>query len=53
MKKQGFVPYAYRFGLYNHGAWKSYRIALEKDWQPYLDGKIAFAEAIRALVRDI
>ena len=45
-----FVPYAYRFGLYNHGAWKVYRIALEKEWQPYLDGKTEFTDTIRALV---
>ena len=52
-QKPTFVPYAYRFGLYNHGAWKVYRMALEKDWQPYLDGKIEFADAIRALVNDL
>ncbi len=52
-EKATFVPYAYRFGLYNRGAWKIYRIALEKDWQPCLDGKTAFADAVRSLVRDI
>ena len=45
-----FVPYAYRYGLYTHGKWKNYRIVLEKDWQPYLDKKIEFHTAIRALV---
>ena len=48
-----FIPYAYRFGLYDHGAWKSYRIALEKDWQPYLEGKTEFKEAIHVLVSDL
>jgi hypothetical protein len=52
-QKSDYVPYAYSFGLYNHGMWKAYRIALEKDWQPYLDGKVEFEDAIRALVRNL
>jgi hypothetical protein len=48
-----FTPYAYRFGLYNHDAWKTYRVVLEKDWQPYLGGQVGFDSAIRRLVGDL
>lgn len=46
-----YVPYADRFGIYNNG-WLGYRAALEREWQPYLDGKIGFDEALEAVVRD-
>jgi hypothetical protein len=49
----GYVPYAYRFGLYERGDWPKFRPALERDWQPYLDGKSSFDEAISNLVRDV
>lgn len=52
-EQQSFTPYAYRFGLYNHRSWAIYRVALEKDWQPYLDGRAGFDSAIRALVTDL
>jgi hypothetical protein len=28
------------------------RAALEQDWQPFLDGKVTYEEALRNLVRD-
>jgi hypothetical protein len=46
-----YMPYAYRFGVYDRGMSKE-RPALEQHWQPYLDGKIPFDEALRGLVRD-
>ena len=49
----GYVPYADRFGLYERGDWPKFRPALERDWQPYLDGKSTFDEAVANLVRDI
>jgi hypothetical protein len=49
----GYVPYAYKFGLYERGDWPEFRPALERDWQPYLDGKSSFDQAVANLVRDI
>jgi hypothetical protein len=46
-----YQPYAYRYGIYTRG-WQPLRDALERDWQPYLDGRIGFAEALGALVHD-
>jgi len=52
--KQGdptYKPYAYR-GLYGRSGWDKMRTALERDWQPYLDGKSGFDTALHHLVRD-
>lgn len=45
-----FIPYAYRYGLYERGDYPKYRRVLESDWQAYLDGKVDFASAIRSMV---
>ncbi len=50
-KEAGYQPYAYRFGVYDRG-WQSLRAGLEKDWQPYLDGKVGFPQALAKLVAD-
>ena len=46
-----YQPYAYRFGVYDRG-WQNIRMALERDWQPYLDGKVDFGRAMAMLVAD-
>jgi hypothetical protein len=46
-----YLPYAYRFGVYEKGMLPD-RAGLEKDWQPWLDGRVPFEEALRNLVRD-
>jgi hypothetical protein len=46
-----YMPYAYRFDVYSKGM-QAERAALERDWQPWLDGKVPFEEALRNLVRD-
>lgn len=46
-----YKPYAYRYQLYT-GGWQRLRDALERDWQPYLDGKTPYEDALAALVRD-
>jgi hypothetical protein len=46
-----YQPYAYRYGVYTRG-WQPLRDALERDWQPYLNGRSTFDEALTALVRD-
>ena len=46
-----YMPYAYRFDVYAKGMDKE-RAALERDWQPFLDGRISYEEALRNLVRD-
>lgn len=45
-----FIPYAYKFGLYERGRWSIFRVAMEKNWQPYLVGKTNFTMAIKNLV---
>jgi hypothetical protein len=46
-----YKPYAYQFGVYDRG-WQAIRAGLEKDWQPYLDGKVDFPHALAKLVAD-
>lgn len=48
----GYAPLADRIGLWKR-AWPTYIGALEKDWQPYLDGKVSFDSAVTALVKDV
>ena len=48
-----FTPYAYKNGLYDRGEWPRFRKALELEWQPYLEGKTTFEDAIRQLVKGI
>jgi hypothetical protein len=50
-KDAGYQPYAYRFGVYDRG-WQTLRAGLERDWQPYLDGKVDFPHALAKLVAD-
>ncbi len=47
-----YKPYAYRFGLYARG-WAHYQHALERYWQPYLDGKAEFDTALARLVANL
>jgi hypothetical protein len=47
---EDYKPYAYQFGLYERGKWPAFRPALERGWQPYLDGKAVFSSAIKAVV---
>lgn len=44
-----YTPYAVREGLYQRG-WDSYLKLLTKFWQPYLDGKSTFDDAIARMV---
>ena len=47
-----YSPYAYHNGLYARlPAWQKYQRAFEQYWQPYLDGKSNFKDAIANLVR--
>lgn len=52
-EQAGFVPYAYKYGLYTRGNWPAYRAVIENDWQGYLDGKIDFPTAIHSMVSDL
>jgi len=45
----GYTPYAYRVGLYTRG-WQNYQRLLERYWQPYLDGRTDFDNALARLV---
>jgi hypothetical protein len=47
--KSGYVPYAVREGLYKRG-WENYLRVLTDYWQPYLDGKQSFDDAIAHMV---
>lgn len=48
---QDYVPYADEHGLYT-GAWAHYRDICQNDWQPYIDGKIDFDEALSRIAHD-
>jgi hypothetical protein len=45
----GYTPYAVREGLYQRG-WDDYLKLLTKFWQPYLDNKTTFDDAIAHMV---
>jgi len=48
---KGYVPYATKTNLYERG-WQGVPEILDKDWKPYLDGKIDMATAIRRIIAD-
>src|SRR5262245_62018126 len=45
----GYVPYAVREGLYRRG-WENYLRVLTQYWQPYLDGRVDFSDAVAHMV---
>jgi hypothetical protein len=45
----GYSAYAVREGLYQRG-WKNYLDLLQRFWQPYLNGKASFDDAIARMV---
>jgi hypothetical protein len=44
-----YMPYAQRQGLYQRG-WEGYLQVLTRYWQPYLDGRVTFDDAIAHMV---
>ena len=48
----GYTPYALREGLYQRG-WSDYLKLLQRFWQPYLDGKASFDDAIARMVSSL
>jgi hypothetical protein len=48
----GYTPYAVREGLYQRG-WNDYFKLLQRFWQPYLDGKSTFDDAIARMVSSL
>jgi hypothetical protein len=48
-RKETYTPYAIREGLYERG-WKDYLGLLTRFWQPYLDNKSTFDDAIARMV---
>jgi hypothetical protein len=48
----GYTPYALREGLYQRG-WKNYLDVLQRFWQPYLDGRATFSDAIARMVSSL
>jgi hypothetical protein len=46
------VPYVYRTGLIDR-AWASFKGPIEREWLPYVNGKISLEEAVKRLVAAI
>jgi hypothetical protein len=46
----GHEPYAEKHGLWQRPGFAEYRAAVYRYWQPYLEGKITFEEAVDRLV---
>jgi hypothetical protein len=51
-RRETYVPYAVREGLYERG-WKDYLQLLTHYWQPYLDNKTTFDDAIAHMVSNL
>lgn len=51
-EKEGYVPYAVREGLYQRG-WNDYYQLLTRFWQPYLDSKVTFDDAVAHIVSSL
>jgi hypothetical protein len=48
-----YIPYAVKYGLYDRiGDWKHYKEVCDRDWLPYLDGKISFDLALTQVAKD-
>ncbi|HLX09474.1 MAG TPA: hypothetical protein VKY89_16595 [Thermoanaerobaculia bacterium] len=48
-----YVPYAVKEGLYALApGWAHYQTICARDWQPHVDGKIDFDEALARIARD-
>jgi hypothetical protein len=47
-----YTPYALREGLYQRG-WNDYLKLLQRFWQPYLDGRASFDDAIARMVSSL
>lgn len=50
--ESGYSAYAVREGLYQRG-WKNYLDLLQRFWQPYLDGKASFDDAVARMVSSL
>ena len=49
--RRDYDPYANKQGLYQRAPnWRQYQQLMEKHWQPYLDGKSDFAQALKQMV---
>jgi hypothetical protein len=49
----GYEPYAFKYGLYQRGRWPTFLPLIRKDWQPYMEGKMRFEDAIKTLASEI
>jgi hypothetical protein len=45
----GYTPYAEQNGVYERG-WQDYRHALGQAWQPHLDGKTGYEDALHGVI---
>jgi hypothetical protein len=51
-RKIDFTSYVYRTGLIDR-AWSTFRQPLEREWMPYIHGKISLEDAVKRLVSAI
>jgi hypothetical protein len=49
---KGYVPYATKHDLWSRG-WSDFEVALGRHWQPYLEGRVDRATAIRELIDNL
>jgi hypothetical protein len=47
-----YEPYLYSTGLFDR-AWGRYRLAVERHWRPYVDGKVTLDEAVAGTVAQV
>lgn len=46
------TPYAEKHGLWDRG-WQTHLAVIRRHWQPYLDGRVGFDDAISGMVREL
>jgi hypothetical protein len=47
-----YDPYMYSTGLFDR-AWSRYRAAVERNWRPYVDGRITLEQAVTGTVKGL
>jgi len=51
-RKIDYVAYLYSTGLFDR-AWPQFRLPVEREWKPYVDGQVTLDQAVSRLIAAI